>query len=111
MKHLAALIATTFLACGLAAAQPGPGAGASAPRGGMGMGMGPRFGAGVTPGWTLMTPDERTAHQNAMREATTPEACAAERDKQHQAMVARAKERGQAMPAAPRRDVCAGLQK
>jgi hypothetical protein len=117
MKRLSILgiVAAAALACGVATAQPGPGPGASAPRAGMGMGMGkgggPRYGSGVTPGWTMMTPEERTAHQKAMSEAKTYEECAALRDQHHQQMVDRAKEKGQTLPAQRRRDVCAGLTK
>lgn len=109
-------------------AQPGPAAsaapGASAPRmspGGMGPGgvgpgggrgmMGGRFGAGTTPGWELMSPDERTAHRNAMRSVKTYEECATLRDQHHRDLQARAKERGATLPPQPRRDVCAGLKK
>lgn len=93
-------------------AGPGPGPGASAPRGGMGPGrMGPRYGQGITPGWTMMTPEERTAHRQAMMGAKSHDECVALRDKHHQDMQARAKERGVAMPDKPRRDACAGLAK
>lgn len=117
--HLVALCAAGLLAAPFATAQPAsaPGAAASAPRGPMGMGagrgagMGGRFGAGVTPGWQMMTPEERAAHQQAMRNAKTYDECAAVRDKHHEEMAARAKDKGVAMPAAPRRDVCAGLKK
>ena len=97
--HLVALCAAGLLAAPFATAQPAsaPGAAASAPRGpmgggrmgmgpGMGAGMGGRFGAGVTPGWQMMTPEERTAHQQAMRNAKTYDECAAVRDKHHEEM-------------------------
>lgn len=115
---LVSLLTLVGLCVGAAMAQPGPGA--SAPRGmgpgpgmgqGMGPGMGPRFGADVTPGWAMMTPEERSAHQKAMAEAKTQGECAAARDQHRQAMAERAKARGQTMPAQPRRDVCAGLPK
>lgn len=117
------LVAALVLASGAALAQPasapggGPGPAASMPRGGMGPGgmgpgrmMGPRYGNGVTPGWTMMKPDERAAHRKAMSEAKTYDECVAVRDQHREAMQARAKERGVAMPG-PRRDVCAGLPK
>lgn len=113
-----AIAAALVLAAAAAVAQPGPGAGpgpgpgASAPRGGMGPGrMGPRYGQGITPGWTMMKPEERAAHRQAMTGAKTHEECVALRDKHRQDMQARAKERGVTMPAAPRRDACAGLAK
>lgn len=117
------------LALAQPASAPAPGSGASQGMGpgGMGMGphgmggmggkgpgargMGPRFGAGVTPGWSMMTPEERAAHQAAMRNAKTQEECVAVRDQHHTEMAARAQAKGASMPAAPRRDVCAGLPK
>lgn len=112
-----------LLLSGLVIAQPGPAASAapsaSAPRMGMG-GMGPgggrgmmggRFGAGVTPGWAQMNPEERAAHRDAMRGMKSYDECAAYRDQHHKEMEARAKERGITLPAQPRRDVCAGLKK
>jgi len=115
------VVLSSLLLAGMAAAQPGPGAGggpgpnASAPRAGMGPGrgamMGGRFGNGVTPGWSMMSAEERTAHRNAMRDMKNYDDCVAYRDKHHEAMQARAKEKGVTPPAAPRRDVCAALKK
>lgn len=114
----AAVMLSSLVLAGAALAQPGPGAGpgpgASAPRAGMGPGrgaMGGRFGAGVTPGWAMMSPEERTAHQTAMRDMKSYDDCVAYRDKHHEAMQARAKEKGMTPPATPRRDVCAALKK
>lgn len=114
----AALIATS---AGLAGAQAGgagsgPAAGASAPRMGMGPGGGmmrggPRWGSDYTPGWGMMSSKERDEHRAQMRAAKTPEECAALRDKHHEQMVARAKERGITMPAQPRRDACQGMKR
>lgn len=114
-------VALIALWTGLAAAQGGPaaqasGPGASAPRMGMGPGGGmmrggPRWGADYTPGWAMMTPKERDEHREQMRAAKTPEECAALRDKHHEQMVARAKERGINMPAQPRRDACQGFKR
>lgn len=47
-----------------------------------------------TSGWTLMTAQERTEHQSKMRAAKTYEECKALQDEHHQAMEARAKEKG-----------------
>ena len=120
-----------FLAAGLmaaaatASAQPGRGpcaaaAGASGataadcPASGAGMrgGMGPRAHAGrdYTPGWPMMSRAERRQHHQQMASLKNHEECKAYMDKHHEAMVARAKERGIAMPAQPRRDACAGLK-
>ncbi len=115
-----AVLLSLALAAGALSAQPasGPAAGASAPgRGpGMGMGMGPgrgamgpRFGAGITPGWTLMSPEERNAHRAAMQGMKTADECRAYAQKHHEEMAQRAKEKGQTLPG-PRRDVCAGLK-
>ena len=115
------------LSTGVALAQagggPGPGAMmgagplASAP--GMGMGMGPggggrgmaRWGSGVTPGWALMTQQERDAHRDRMRSMKSYEECKAYQDQHHEQMAARAKERGGKALPQPRRDACAGLRK
>ena len=110
-----ALAATTAFAQAPAASAPTPGPGMGPGMGGgmgPGRGMGPgaaRWGQGVTPGWALMTPDERTAHQAKMRAMTTRGDCRAYVEQHHADMAARAKERGAAVPAMPRRDPCAGL--
>lgn len=89
----------------------GPGAG---PRGGMGPGMhggmmrGGRFGPNYTPGWGLMTPQERNAHRDAMAGAQTYEDCRKVVDAHVALMQQRAQERGGAMPG-PRHDPCIGL--
>lgn len=127
MKNLRTVLFVSLigLSAGLAFAQPGSGKGAgpgpmgagpaaSAP----GMGMGPgggrgaaRWGSDFTPGWALMSAQERQDHQSQMRAMKTYDECKAFRDQHHEQMVARAKERGgKAMPQ-PRRDACASLQK
>ncbi len=94
-----------------ALAQPGPGMG---PGGGMGPGMGPgmggmggmgpggrgmqyRFNKDNTPGWSLMTPEERAAHHDRMMSAKTPEECKAIQEEQHKQMEERAKAQGKAL--------------
>ncbi|MEZ5618204.1 MAG: hypothetical protein R3E40_08005 [Rhodocyclaceae bacterium] len=104
----AALLGTSLAAPVMA--QPGQGMG---PGGGMGPGMGPGGGPGMryqfnkdnTPGWSLMTPEERTAHHNAMMSAKTYEECKAAQEAQHKQMEARAKEQGKTLPA-PRQNAC-----
>lgn len=105
-------------------AGPGPGPGAtgagpaaSAPGMGMGTGMGPgaarrgaHWGADYTPGWALMTEQERNEHRERMRSMQTYEACSTYREQHHAQMAARAKERGGPALPAPRRDACAGLK-
>lgn len=117
-----ALTAALAMAGSLALAQPGPGpgpmaAGPGASSPGMGMGMGPRhghggarWGADHTPGWSMMTPQERDAHREQMRGMKRYEDCQAFQAQHHEQMMARAKERGAKLPAAPRRDACAGLK-
>lgn len=115
------------VSAGLALAQPGagkgPGAGpgpmgagpaASAPGLGMGMGGGAgaaRWGSDYTPGWALMTEQERNEHRDRMRAMKTYEECKAYRDQHHEQMVARARERGGPALAQPRRDACSGWKK
>jgi hypothetical protein len=120
---LASLVA---LAAGTAAAQPdsgrgpgaGPGPGASAPGGGMGPRMGPgmgrgagRWGSDFTPGWAMMTPEERNEHRDRMRNMKSYEECKAYQSQHHEQMAARAKERGGSPMPGPRRDACAGMKR
>lgn len=115
--RLTTACAAMLMAAGMAAAQPasGPGAGpgASAPRGPGGPGhmSGGRWGSGVTPGWSLMTPQERQQHRDKMRSMTSHDECKAYVDQHHQEMAARAKEKGLDAPRQPRRHACAGLQR
>lgn len=127
MKHRRSIVLTALvgLSVGVAFAQPaggkgpgpgpmGPGPAASAP--GMGPGMGPggrgaaRWGADNTPGWALMTPQERDEHRERMRSMKTYEECKAYQEQHHERMADRAKERGGKPPAQPRRDACSGLK-
>jgi hypothetical protein len=124
------LLASLFsLSTGTAIAQAGGGKGpgtgpgpmgaaptASAP--GMGMGMGPgggrgaaRWGSDYTPGWTLMSQQERNEHRDRMRSMKTYEECKSYQDQHHDQMAARAKERGSKALAQPRRDACGSLKK
>lgn len=54
---------------------------------------------GNTWGWQLMTPQERTEHQNKMRSFQTYEECKAYQEEHHKLMEARAKEKGVTLPA------------
>lgn len=96
-----------------AAQASGPGAWraagpASAP--GMGGRHRGRFGPDHTPGWALMTPQERTEHRSRMQAMNSHDECVAYMEQHHARMVARAQERGQTRPAKPRHDACAGLR-
>jgi hypothetical protein len=122
MMKFARIAMTALLGASLSAsvlAQPGQGMG---PGGGMGPGMGPGGGMGPgmgpggrgmrfefskdnTPGWSLMTPEERTAHREKMLAAKTLEECKAVQEGHHQQMAARAKEKGQTLPG-PRQNAC-----
>jgi hypothetical protein len=83
---------------------------ASAPQRGMGP-RGARAGADFTPGWSMMTRQERDEHRAKMRAAQTYDECKAAMDQHREQMAARAKERVVAGPPGPRRDPCAGLKR
>jgi hypothetical protein len=71
----------------------------------------PRMGPGNTMGWPMMNAEERTAHRAKMRDMKTYEECNAYREEHHKQMMERAKAQGRTLPAAPRRDMCAGMPK
>lgn len=102
---VAASLGLTALGAALAQGAPGAGAG---PR--QGAGPAGRWGSEFTPGWSLMTPQERREHQERMRSMKTYEECKAYQDQHREQMAARAKERGGKALARPRRDACAGLK-
>jgi hypothetical protein len=83
------------------ATRPGPGPGPRGP-------MGPRFGQDYTPGWSMMTPQERDDHRQRMHSAKTPDDCRKIVDEHRKLMADRAKERGMGSFRGPRRDACAG---
>lgn len=92
------------------------GAGPAASAAGMGMGPGggrgaARWGSDYTPGWSLMTQQERNEHRERMRSMKSYEECKAYQERHHEQMAARAKERGGKALAQPRRDACGGLKK
>ena len=78
----------------------GPGA-----RGGRGM----RFNQDNTPGWSLMTPEERTAHQIKMREVKTYDQCKLTQTEHRTTMESRAKEKGVTLRT-PRQNGCDNLK-
>ena len=122
MKKIRSLALSALLGATLSAsvlAQPGQGMG---PGGGMGPGMGPgmggmggmgpggkgmqyRFNKDNTPGWSLMTPEERTAHHDKMMAARTYDDCKAAQAEQHKQMEERAKAQGKTLPG-PRQNAC-----
>lgn len=106
MLLLGAVLATPSFA------QPGPGMGGGqgmGPGGGQGMGMRFGFNKDNTPGWSLMTPAERAAHRDKMLASKTYDECQAVQTEHHQAMKARAKEKGVSLPA-PRQIGCDRMQ-
>lgn len=129
MKNLRTMVLASLMAVsmGAAMAQPdsgkGPGGGAgqmgagpaaSAPGMGMGLGGGrgaARYGSDYTPGWTLMSEQERNEHRDRMRSMKTYEECKSYQDQHHEQMAARAMERGGKALAMPRRDACGSLKK
>jgi len=68
-----------------------------------------RFNADNVPGWTLMTPEERTANQQKMWSFKTYDECKAYQDEHHKTMEARAKEQGKTL-AAPRANACDAMK-
>ena len=83
--------------------------------GGPGAGPYPRAGRGMagsqngTRGWSLMTPEERTAFQKQMRALKTYDECVALQTEHRGAMEVRAKERGVTL-LTPRQNVCDRLR-
>jgi hypothetical protein len=95
------LLASLLAAPLIAAAQPGgPGPG---------RGPGPRWGQDFTPGWSMMTPDERAQHRDRVHSFKSYEECRAYLDEHHQQMLDRARAQNHAMPGRPMRDACEGL--
>ena len=78
----------------------GPGA-----RGGRGM----QFSQGNTPGWALMTPEERTTNQARMREVKTYDECKLAQGEHRSLMETRAKEKGVTLPT-PRQNGCDNMK-
>jgi hypothetical protein len=75
--------------------RPGPGGSMMGPGGSM---MGPRFGPDVTPGWSMMTPEERTQHQEKMRSFKDAGACQAYMQEHQKRMHDRAQQQGKTLP-------------
>lgn len=86
-------------------AAPKPRAAVSAATPGMGMHR------NNTPGWAMMTRQERDEHHRTMMGMKDHGACSTYMQEHHAKMVDRAKERGRAMPATPPQDGCAWLKR
>ncbi len=88
------LLAMMLAASSVALAQPaGPGPGP-----GPGKGPGARWGADVTPGWAMMTSEERKVHQEKMAGFKDPGECNSYLAEHHKMMESRAKQQGKALP-------------
>ena len=98
MKIVWAALLGAALAMPAFAQGPGPG-------GGPGKGGGFRYNQDNTPGWSLMSREERTAYRDKMRAAKTYEECKAAYDEHRQLMETRAKEQGKTLRQ-PARDAC-----
>jgi hypothetical protein len=101
---LIAVLAATIAAP--VTAQMGPGMGGMG-MDGMGPGKGGRFALnqGNTPGWSLMSAEERAAHRDRMWSFKSFEECKTYQAEHHKAMEAKAKELGKTLPA-PRANAC-----
>lgn len=107
----AALLACAAFA---AVAQPGPPAAGpnampSGPRAGP-PATRPRVGRDFTPGWAMMSAQERDEFHQRLAAAKTRGECRQLLDEHRQTMAERAKERGMAMRT-PRRDACSALRR
>lgn len=116
LAAIAALSASAFSQAQPAQAAPGaarPAASAPSPGRGPGArgGMGPRMGKDFTPGWAMMSTQERDEHHKRLQDAKTPEECRAVMDEHRKLMDQRAKERGMSGMRGPRRDACAGFKR
>ena len=102
----AVLIAASALLLSTATmAQPGPGMGGPG-MGGPGKGWsGWKWNSSTVPGWQLMTPAERTEHQNKMRSMKTYDECKAYHEEHRKLMEQRAKDKGVTLMT-PRRNPC-----
>jgi hypothetical protein len=68
-----------------------------------------QIGPDNTPGWTMMTPQEREEHQRKMMAARSPAECQAMAEQHQREMAGRAKGSGMPMDS-PKHDMCAMMQ-
>jgi hypothetical protein len=99
LKRFAMLVVLGSVLAVPALAQSGPGAGGGGMGGGPcmqggGAGSGMRFNQKNTPGWQLMTQEERTEMQGKMRTLKTYDECKQLQTEHRALMEARAKEKG-----------------
>jgi hypothetical protein len=67
-------------------------------------------GSGDTPGWSMMSAEERREHQQKMHLINNYDECKAYLDKHREQMVERARKLGRPLAHEPRRDACAPLK-
>lgn len=103
MESIQRILPALIIAClSLSAtAQPGPG--------GAREGRGFRFNQANTPGWTLMTTQERATYRDKMLSSKTYAECKSIQAEKHALMEARAKEKGRTLPA-PRSNACDNMK-
>ncbi len=70
-----------------------------------------RAGRYFTPGWSLMSPEERKEHQEHMDNMKSEQECKSYLEQHHDKMAARAKEKDGKMLAKPWRDACGAFKK
>lgn len=93
--HLLPVLLATVLSASVMA-QPGPG-----PRQGQGF----RFDQDNTPGWSLMTNEERAAHREKMLSLKSHEECKSYLNEHHALMEKRAKDKDRILPG-PQSNAC-----
>ncbi len=106
---LAIAAAMTFGATVASAQEATPTTPSAKPAPGAGKAM--RMHRDQTPGWAMMTREERNQHHQMMMGMKDQATCQAYMQEHHAKMAERAKERGRAAPAMPRQDACASLKK
>jgi hypothetical protein len=114
MKRLiAAMVCVGFASIGIAQG-PGTGAGTEpSPGKGQGQGMhrmGMKFGSANTPGWSMMSKEERKEHHDKMMSAKTMGECTALHEDHRKLMEQRAKDKNTTLPQ-PKHNPCEMMQK
>lgn len=69
-----------------------------------------RVGHDYTPGWSLMSAEERRQHREKLASMKDYDECRSYLDKLREQMRERAQKQGHSLPQAPRRDACAALR-
>jgi hypothetical protein len=70
-----------------------------------------RWGPEVTPGWSMMTEQERAEHRQRMQSTNSYDECEGYMQQHRQEMDERARERGGRVMPPPRQDGCTGLRR